>query len=221
MAAEQFVDATCHGVELGKSLKLHDFGPTTAFLEVAAPMPVGSRVELRSDGGVKIDVEVVRVQEQVAGAETAPGMRVAATKLSGKAESWWSAQVSRTDPEIPEPARGTSAAAVADDAVPTATPTEVTIPSAGVPAPKDGKKPSARTQIMSVSEIQDAIAAGGQALEVSDGTPSAEMDAMPTDPVGADDGDGDGNGDGDGDAGASDAGDSASRRRGKKKRRRR
>lgn len=212
MGAEQFVDVTCRGLEVGKSLKLLDFGPSTAFLEVAAPVPVGSPLEITTDAGVTIRARVLRVQEQVAGAEMAPGMRVAALDLGGKAAGWWKEQVSRPDPVIPEPARGAPAPAPVQEAVPVAAPTEVTIPSAGVPAGRDGQRPApARTQIMSVAEIEDAIAAGGQHLEGSDGTPAREMDVMTTDPVEAEGG---GNGE------SEDPGGSGSRR-GKKSRKKR
>ncbi|HTM19511.1 MAG TPA: hypothetical protein VL172_03355, partial [Kofleriaceae bacterium] len=121
MGAEQFVDVTCRGLEIGKSLKLHDFGPSTAFLEAAAPVPVGSPLEIKTDAGMMITARVLRVQEQVAGAEMPPGMRVAVDGLAGKAKGWWAEQVGRTDPVIPEPMRGGKPAAPAPadaDAIP-------------------------------------------------------------------------------------------------------
>lgn len=217
MGAEQFVDVTCRGLEVGKSLKLLDFGPTTAFLEAAAPVPVGSPLEILTDAGVTIRARVLRVQEQVAGAEMPPGMRVAAVELGGKASSWWQEQVSRPDPVIPEPAAGGARAVAAVDleAVPVAAPSEVTIPSAGVPGGPDRRRPApARTQIMSVTEIEDAIAAGGQHLDSGDGTPTGELDVMTSNQVNAE-GEGGGNGESD------DAGGSGSRKgRNKKKKRR-
>jgi hypothetical protein len=202
MGAEQFVNVTCRGLEVGKSLKLLDFGPSTAFLEAATPVPVGTPLEITTDNGLTIAARVVRVQEQVAGAETAPGMRVA-VELGSKAKGWWAEQVSRTDPVIPEPVRRPPGAA---DAIPTETDIETTIPSAAVPV----KPPATRTQIMDVSEIAAAIEAGGQHLDAGDGTPQAELEVMPTDQVG----------DGEGGGGNGESEDSASRRGRKKKRRR-
>lgn len=102
MAGEVFVDVTYRGLELGRRLKLREVGPSTAYLEHGTPMPVGSQVVLATDDGLAIPVVVVRVHEQVAGAEMPPGMRVQASDLDGAAASWWRDLVSRDDPQIPE-----------------------------------------------------------------------------------------------------------------------
>lgn len=102
MAGEVFVDVTYRGLELGRRLKLREVGPSTAYLEHGTPMPVGSQVVLATDDGLAIPVVVVRVHEQVAGAEMPPGMRVQASDLDGPAASWWRDLVSREDPQIPE-----------------------------------------------------------------------------------------------------------------------
>lgn len=102
MGSEVFVDVTYRGLELGRRLKLREVGPSTAYLEHGTPMPVGSQVVLATDEGLAIPVTVVRVHEQVAGAEMPPGMRVQATALDGAAAGWWRELVSRDDPQIPE-----------------------------------------------------------------------------------------------------------------------
>ncbi|HEU5060077.1 MAG TPA: hypothetical protein VFU21_26275 [Kofleriaceae bacterium] len=102
MAGEVFVDVTYRGLELGRRLKLREVGPSTAYLEHGTPMPVGSQVVLATDEGLAIPVVVVRVHEQVAGAEMPPGMRVQASGLEGAAAGWWRELVSRDDPQIPE-----------------------------------------------------------------------------------------------------------------------
>lgn len=102
MAGEVFVDVTYRGLELGRRLKLREVGPSTAYLEHGTPMPVGAQVLLSTDDGLSIPVTVVRVHEQVAGAEMPPGMRVQAGGLEGAAASWWQGLVSREDPQIPE-----------------------------------------------------------------------------------------------------------------------
>jgi hypothetical protein len=102
MGSEVFVDVTYRGLELGRRLKLREVGPSTAYLEHGTPMPVGSLVVLATDEGLSIPVQVVRVHEQVAGADMPPGMRVQATGLEGSAASWWRELVSRDDPQIPE-----------------------------------------------------------------------------------------------------------------------
>jgi hypothetical protein len=102
MGSEVFVDVTYRGLELGRRLKLREVGPSTAYLEHGTPMPVGSQVVLATDEGLSIPVTVVRVHEQVAGAEMPPGMRVQASGLEGAAAGWWRDLVSREDPQIPE-----------------------------------------------------------------------------------------------------------------------
>lgn len=102
MAGEVFVDVTYRGLELGRRLKLREVGPSTAYLEHGTPMPVGAQVLLATDDGLSIPVTVVRVHEQVAGAEMPPGMRVQASGLEGPAASWWRDLISRDDPQIPE-----------------------------------------------------------------------------------------------------------------------
>lgn len=102
MAGEVFVDVTYRGLELGRRLKLREVGPSTAYLEHGTPMPVGAQVLLATDEGLSIPVTVVRVHEQVAGAEMPPGMRVQASGLEGPAAAWWRDLVSRDDPQIPE-----------------------------------------------------------------------------------------------------------------------
>jgi hypothetical protein len=102
MAGEVFVDVTYRGLELGRRLKLREVGPSTAYLEHGTPMPVGAQVLLSVGDGLSIPVTVVRVHEQVAGAEMPPGMRVQASGLEGAAAAWWRDLVSRDDPQIPE-----------------------------------------------------------------------------------------------------------------------
>lgn len=102
MAGEVFVDVTYRGLELGRRLKLREVGPSTAYLEHGTPMPVGAEVVLATDEGLSIPVTVVRVHEQVAGAEMPPGMRVQVSGLDGTAAGWWRGMVSCDDPQIPE-----------------------------------------------------------------------------------------------------------------------
>lgn len=103
-AREAFVDVTYRGLEVGRRLKLREVGPSTAYVEHSTPMPVGSEVVIATDDGHAIPAVVVRVHEQVAGAEMAPGMRVRALGLEGGAAAWWGYLVSGGDPQIPEPA---------------------------------------------------------------------------------------------------------------------
>jgi hypothetical protein len=64
-------------------------------------MPVGSRLELVADGGIAVEVEVVRVHEQVAGAERSPGMRIKVPVLERAAAALWQGLISVDDPVAP------------------------------------------------------------------------------------------------------------------------
>ena len=101
MATEEFVDVTYRGIEVGNQLKLIEFGPTTAYLEHPKPLPVGTQLDLVA-AGLQFSVRVLRVNEQVAGAEVEAGMRVGVA-LEGEVKGWWEEKVSCEDPQIPEP----------------------------------------------------------------------------------------------------------------------
>jgi len=200
MASEQFVNVSYRGIDVGKSLRMAEFGPSTAYLQVTTPMPVGTQIDIETDGGLRMTARVLRVQEQVAGAEHAPGMRIGVGDVSGDAKAWWQALVDSEDPAIPEPhvvvealsddvpeevaAEAADAPAVASDAASSEPPTGVESPEVEAPSeltapvPKDGK---ARTLVMDVSELQAALAAGGDAAAVPtdiDARPTVEMAAV-------------------------------------------
>jgi len=182
MSAEQFVQASYRGLQFGERLKLFDFGPNTAHLEVDQPLPHGTPLELQTEAGVQIPVIVVRVHEKVGESEAIPGMRVHAEGLSGDAKEWWSALVSTEDPTIPEPPAAVKALeetpapepVAADAPEPDAAeapaaepePAVATDDSDGVPDaieaqatnPVESRTSTKRTQIMNVAEIQAAIA---------------------------------------------------------------
>jgi hypothetical protein len=103
-SSEAFVDVTYRGLDAGRRLKLTDLGPETGYLEMARPLPVGARLALTTDEGCELKAVVVRVHEQVAGAELPPGMRIRLVDAEGEAAEWWSFRVGRSDPVIPAPA---------------------------------------------------------------------------------------------------------------------
>jgi hypothetical protein len=94
---DSFVDVTYLGLELGRRVKLTEIDAGSGYLEVAAPMPVGTALELRiePDGGgdaVAVAAVVRGVHEQVGGSDRAPGMRIE-PQLAGAAQAWWAARV--------------------------------------------------------------------------------------------------------------------------------
>ena len=194
-ASEAVVDVSYRGFELGKRVRISQFGPTTAYLEHPAPLPVGTRLEIsidpdREGGGDKILATVLRVCEQVAGAERAAGMHVRATDLAGAAAAWWGERVSYADPQIPETPEqpGARPPALADEA-----PSEDTEVTAPLPKVEPETKPSTtqvmeavrqeelrrQTTVMSTDEIRDAI---GQDPELADLVDLAEEPDPESDP---------------------------------------
>ncbi|HKE16255.1 MAG TPA: hypothetical protein VKB80_15385 [Kofleriaceae bacterium] len=176
MGQDVFVDVAYRGLEVGRRVKLVDVGPRTAYLEHGTPMPVGSGLVIRTDRGLAIPVVVIRVHEQVAGAELAPGMRIRSDALDGDAAGWWRAQLSREeDPAIPEmpvlpmvPMPPPDAALVADEEAPEA---------AAAPPPPIAKD----TRVMDVPELAavlaeaEASSSGNGASEKRDVTAGATM----------------------------------------------
>jgi len=101
--SESFVDLSYRGLALGKRVKLTQVRPTTGYLEVPAPMPVGTAIAIATDDGVLIEASVAEIHEQVGGSEHAPGMLVRPKLDADIAQQWWSARAS--GPELAEPAQ--------------------------------------------------------------------------------------------------------------------
>jgi hypothetical protein len=94
---ESYVDLTYRGVSLGRRIKLTQVRPSSGYLELPAPMPVGTHVAVATDDGVTFDATVTWVHEQVAGSERVPGMVVAPELAVEAAASWWRARVALAD----------------------------------------------------------------------------------------------------------------------------
>jgi hypothetical protein len=188
MAEEAFVDVAYRGLEVGRRLRLREVGPRTGYVEVGTPMPVGAGLVLRTDEGVSIAAVVIRVHEQVAGADMPPGMRIRTEELDGAAAGWWQGLVSRGDPDIPEPEQAPVALAfeVAPQAHDTAVMkvaevAEVAEPAAALPGESGNGESDAdphtlsasHTVVMSAVEISEIT---GLPVEDDD---SGEADAAP------------------------------------------
>jgi hypothetical protein len=156
MGQDVFVDVAYRGLEVGRRVKLVDVGPRTAYLEHGTPMPVGSGLVIRTDVGLAIPVVVIRIHEQVAGAELPPGMRIRSDELDGDAAGWWRALVSREeDPSIPElPVQPVVPMPPPDAVVEVAEVVEEESTEASAPAPI-GKD----TRVMDVPELAAVLAA--------------------------------------------------------------
>jgi len=90
---ESFVDLAYRGLPLGRRIKLTQVRPASGYLELPAPMPVGSRISLATDEGHHISAMVAAIKEQVAGSEVAPGMKIVPVLDQDKLKSWWAARV--------------------------------------------------------------------------------------------------------------------------------
>jgi hypothetical protein len=105
--SESFVDLSYRGLALARRVKLTQVKPSTGYVEMPTPMPVGTRVAIATDDGVSIDAIVAEIHEQVGGATVTPGMLVKPA-LDGAAADWWKARVTAPDPVVdPEELRRT------------------------------------------------------------------------------------------------------------------
>jgi len=100
---ESFVDLTYRGLPLGRRVKLTQVRPSTGYLEMPAPMPVGTAIAIATDEGVTLEATVTAIHEQVGGSDKAPGMTVAPKLDEPAVSSWWSARVALPEEVKPEP----------------------------------------------------------------------------------------------------------------------
>lgn len=217
--SESFVDLTYRGLSLGKKIKLADVRPATGYVEMPAPMPVGTQIAIHGDGGVAIDAMVLDVHEQVAGSDKVPGMVVKPVLEGNAAIAWWKERVT-----LGEAAPITEPVAVAPMPVPVVAPMpapvtvvskRMTNPGMAVPEIVDDGQVTGVMDIVAASEATD----GTEGTEVTDGAPveddgkkTTAMDAVDlaalglvpasgdSGPIGKSaDAEGDGNGNGNGD----------------------
>ncbi|MDB4954770.1 MAG: hypothetical protein JWO36_2339 [Myxococcales bacterium] len=106
---ESFVDLTYRGLQLGRRVKLTAVRPSTGYLEIPMPMPVGTAIAILTDDTVALEAVVVEIHEQVGGSERAPGMVVKPKLEAEAAKKWWQARVALPELEkqatrmIPQP----------------------------------------------------------------------------------------------------------------------
>jgi hypothetical protein len=97
-AAEgSFVDLSYRGLALARRVKLTQVRPSSGYVEMPTPMPVGTQIAITTDDGVSIEAIVAEIHEQVAGATQTPGMLVQPS-LDGAAADWWKERVVAPDP---------------------------------------------------------------------------------------------------------------------------
>lgn len=86
--AEAFVDLLYRGLPLGSRARITQFEAQHAYVELPAPMPVGTAISLQVEGA-PIAATVVEIVEQTAGSERPPGMRVRAVLDADAKRAWW------------------------------------------------------------------------------------------------------------------------------------
>ncbi len=208
---DTFVDLTYRGLALGRRVKLAQVRPSTAYLELPAPMPVGTAIGILTDDTVALDAQVIEVHEQVGGVE-GPGMLVRPRLAGDVARAWWSARV--TLPELPASHSGRSVPVVPAAPVLPAQASTVVMPKRrtldGVAAPavpeliEDGVKTSVMQAVdpdeQSIPVVQDdgrqttamsAVDLAALGLDQNAATTTGQLPVVTPD----DDGDDTGNGD--------------------------
>jgi hypothetical protein len=85
---ELFVDLVYRGLPLGSGIRLTQIQARRGYLEISAPMPVGSGIAMHVDG-IIIGAHVIAVHEQTTVSERPPGMLVQPLLDSEAAIAWW------------------------------------------------------------------------------------------------------------------------------------
>jgi hypothetical protein len=201
---ESFVDLTYRGLSLGRRLRLTQVRPTTGYVELPAPMPVGTPVAIATDDGAGFEATVIEIHEQVGGSERPPGMTVAPALATEAAEAWWRARITlgddggrrpravtaggRTRPPTVRPRSHTTPAppargATAETPAIAADLDARVAAAAGVAVRNDGDRAEMRTLVMPLAEVEALAAASG-----GDGDPATTLQMRQAgDPDAADD----------------------------------
>src|SRR5688572_24538068 len=180
--SESFVDLSYRGLALGKRIKLTQVRAAAGYLEVPAPMPVGTTIGIATDDGVLLEATVTEVREQVSGEGRPPGMVVKPKLEADAARAWWKQRVSIKDEKMPAPsADGKVTVTGRRDAVPelmddgrnTAVMEVVDdtkIPDAPVDGPTDRSVPSISAEMAAMRDSNPNL--------VDDGKRTMMMDAV-------------------------------------------
>ena len=107
---ESFVDITYRGLEVGRRVKLTEVSAEVGYVEVAIPMPVGTKLDVTIGDGLSFGATVRGVHEQVSGSPRPPGMVIAPELAAEPAQRWWAERV--TVKEAPRAPRTAPIAAV-------------------------------------------------------------------------------------------------------------
>jgi hypothetical protein len=158
LMAEAFVDLLYRGLPLGSRARMTQFEAQHAYVELPAPMPVGTAISIQAEGS-PIAATVVEIVEQTAGSERPPGMRIRAVLDADAKRTWWTE--ASGNPAVLD------GAAVVKPEPAVATTFEVK------PEAKIETKPAAKIETKPAAELEEAPAAE---LEEA---PAAELEEAP------------------------------------------
>lgn len=164
---DSFVDLSYRGLALARRVKLTQVKPSTGYVEMPTPMPVGTHVAIATEDGVTIEAIVAEIHEQVGGATATPGMLVKPS-LDGAGAQWWTARVSAPDaPDAPDAQDAEEDLRTTNPMVPT---TIITKREAAVPEVVDDGQDTG---------VMDAIQDDGKATMMMD---AVDLEALGLDP---------------------------------------
>ncbi|HWO18117.1 MAG TPA: hypothetical protein VNO30_05055 [Kofleriaceae bacterium] len=186
--SESFVDLAYRGLSLGRRIRLSQIQSGSGFLELPAPMPVGTKISIAADGGVTIDAVVTQIHEQVGGSDRAPGMVIAPALADGAAAAWWHERVvlpegvapeSRAAPAAAAPAMEEPAAAALAVAAPAAAAPATEEPAAAAPAAAApaAEEPAVAAPAAAAPAAAAPVAAAPAEEPVATEAPAAALDA--------------------------------------------
>jgi hypothetical protein len=185
------VDLKYRGSDVTSGLKLRDIGPTTAFIEMPDPLPVGTAIDLVSSAGTGA-ARVIRVSEGASGKSELPtGMVVKLESASREMGLWWFNLRQIGDPIIPEPVGGPARERMPDASPFATSPTEAELEALREPEPAPESESEANPEPDARStEVMDAVIPP-EAAEIVEPKSSTRktimMTAVPTTPPERDD----------------------------------
>ena len=103
--SESFVDLTYRGLALAARVKLAEVRPSTGYVEMPQPMPVGTAIAIATDDQIALEAVVIAIHEQVAGSERPPGMLLRPQLDDDARRAWWEQRVTLPEIEKPRPPR--------------------------------------------------------------------------------------------------------------------
>jgi hypothetical protein len=163
--SDVFVDLRYRGLPLANRVRLTELADRELYLEVPAPMPVGTVVAIDGDERAAVggDARVLEVFEQTAGSERPPGMRVRRLGAAVPPRSAPAAAATASPSAVEDPgtAQATEAVAPPLSAAPVTPVTPVTAVRSTTDAtmePQVADQVAEMTEVTEVAEVMDAVA---------------------------------------------------------------